>query len=222
MVTRDLRADLAAHRLLAILRGPDPAALLRSLETLAGAGVRLAEVSLTSTGAADVISRAAADLGGELRLGAGTVVTAGDAQVAADAGASFVVSPGLGDGVEAALALGLPAMAGALTPTEVQAGWRLGVSAVKLFPASLGGPGYLRALRDPFPGVCFVPVGGVRPADAGDWLQAGALAIGIGSPLLGDAVRGGDQAALAARARRLVESLSAPAAAGAGRPTAQA
>lgn len=221
MVTGDLRAGLAAHRLVAILRGPDPAALLRSLETLARAGVRLAEVSLTSTGAADVISRAAADLGGELRLGAGTVRTAGDARVAADAGASFVVSPGLGDGVQAALALGLPVVAGALTPTEVQAAWTLGVSAVKLFPASLGGPGYLRALRDPFPGVSFVPVGGIRPEDASDWLQAGALAVGIGSPLLGDAIRGGDQATLAARARRLVKSLSAPAAAGADRPGAR-
>ena len=77
---------------------------------------------------------------------------------------------------------------------------RLGATAVKLFPAGIGGPPYLRALRDPLPGIPFVPVGGVTEALAAEYLLAGAVAVGVGSPLLGDAARGGDLDALRARA----------------------
>lgn len=191
---------LARNRLLAIIRGPDATSARRCLETLAAAGIRLAEVSLTTAGALSVIADAAGTLGPVLTVGAGTVRTGDDARAAADAGARFLVSPCLGPGVDTGRSLGLPVVPGAFTATEADAAWRQGASAVKLFPAT-GGPAYLKALRDPLPEIPFMPVGGIRLEDVDDWFDAGALAVGVGAPLIGDAATGGDQKALARRAR---------------------
>ncbi|GLX97194.1 bifunctional 4-hydroxy-2-oxoglutarate aldolase/2-dehydro-3-deoxy-phosphogluconate aldolase [Herbidospora sp. NBRC 101105] len=199
--------DLTEHRLLAIVRGPDREAALNTVLTLAEEGVRLTEVSLVTAGALEVIRAARAALGPGAHLGAGTVVTADDARRAADAGASFLVTPAVSEAVETGAALGLPVLAGALTPTEVVAACAAGAAAIKLFPASLGGVRHLRALRDPFPDIPFVPVGGVGPAEAADYLAAGAVAVGVGSPLVGDAAAGGDLEALKARVRGFRELL---------------
>ncbi|MBM0224660.1 MULTISPECIES: bifunctional 4-hydroxy-2-oxoglutarate aldolase/2-dehydro-3-deoxy-phosphogluconate aldolase [Micromonospora] len=197
----NLLDSLRTHRLLAIVRGPDPAAALASVLTLADAGIALIEVSLTGAGALDTIRRARAALGADARLGAGTVLSAEDAQRAADAGATFLVTPALAPSIAEAGRLGLPVLAGALTPSEVVQADASGAAAVKLFPAaSLGGPAYLGALRDPFPRTAFVPVGGVDADSARAYLDRGATAVGVGSPLLGDAVRGGDLGALRDRA----------------------
>ncbi|MEU5904076.1 bifunctional 4-hydroxy-2-oxoglutarate aldolase/2-dehydro-3-deoxy-phosphogluconate aldolase [Micromonospora sp. NPDC047467] len=192
--------ELRTHRLLAIVRGPDPAAALASVLTLAESGVALVEVSLTSADALGIIRSARVALGPDFALGAGTVLTVEDARAAADAGAGFLVTPALAPSVTEAGRLGLPVLAGALTPTEVVQAASAGATAVKLFPASLGGPGYLGALRDPFPDTAFVPVGGVDADSVRGYLDRGAVAVGVGSPLLGDAVRGGDLAALRERA----------------------
>ncbi|MDG4807513.1 bifunctional 4-hydroxy-2-oxoglutarate aldolase/2-dehydro-3-deoxy-phosphogluconate aldolase [Micromonospora sp. WMMD1120] len=196
----NLLDELRTHRLLAIVRGPDPAAALTAVLTLAESGVALVEISLTSADALDTIRRARASLGPGFALGAGTVLSAEDAHAAADAGAGFLVTPALAASLAEGRRLGLPVLAGALTPTEVVQATDGGATAVKLFPASLGGPGYLGALRDPFPGTPFVPVGGVDADGARRYLDRGATAVGVGSPLLGDAVRGGDPAALRERA----------------------
>ncbi len=199
MTPAELRSLLAAERLLAIVRGPDPDRLFACLAALADAGLRLVEVSLTSADALDVLRRAAAELGDRLVLGAGTVLTVGQATDAHAAGARYVVTPAASAGAEAAYRRGIPVLAGALTPTEVYEAHQRGAAAVKLFPASLGGPGYLRALRDPFPDIPLLPVGGVDADAAGEYLAAGAIAVGVGSPLLGDAVSGGDLGGLAER-----------------------
>ncbi|MDQ7903225.1 bifunctional 4-hydroxy-2-oxoglutarate aldolase/2-dehydro-3-deoxy-phosphogluconate aldolase [Phytohabitans sp. ZYX-F-186] len=205
----DLRGLLEQHRLVAIVRGRDADAATRSVVALVEAGVPLVEVSLTTVGAEAVIERARAELGPEVALGAGTVCTAVDAMRAAEAGATFVVTPGYGPGVDEATRLGLPALVGALSPTEVIAATGAGATAVKLFPASVGGPAYLKALRDPFPDVSFVPVGGVDAELARGYLAAGAIAVGVGSPLLGDAPHGGDVAALHERAKRFLDAVAA-------------
>ncbi len=111
-----------------------------------------------------------------------------------------MVTPGLGEGLAESVRQGLPTLAGVLTPSEVIAADALGVSALKLFPASLGGPDHLRALRAPFPELPFVPVGGVDVATAGAYFAAGAVAVGVGAPLIGDAADGGDLDALRRRA----------------------
>ncbi|MFJ8008195.1 bifunctional 4-hydroxy-2-oxoglutarate aldolase/2-dehydro-3-deoxy-phosphogluconate aldolase [Streptomyces fagopyri] len=198
----DLQAALAARRLLAIVRGGDADAALRTVLALAEEGVGLIEVSLSGADALTVIERARHALGPDALLGAGTVLTADDARAAHRAGAGFVVTPGLGDGVGAARDLGLPVLAGVLTPTDVIAARALGAEALKLFPAApFGGADYLRALRGPFPDAPFVPVGGIDAAAAHACLTAGATAVGVGSPLVGDAADGGSLAALRDRAR---------------------
>ncbi len=190
------------HRTLAIVRGTDRDAALRTVLILAEEGITAAEVSLTTPDALWVIERARRELGPHATLGAGTVLTAADAARAADAGASFLVTPGLGQDLRHGPRPELPLLIGALTPSEVIAANESGALAVKLFPASLGGPGYLKALRDPFPSVPFVPVGGIDAAAALAYLAAGAVAVGVGSPLVGDAADGGDLDALRERVAR--------------------
>ncbi|MFI9611989.1 bifunctional 4-hydroxy-2-oxoglutarate aldolase/2-dehydro-3-deoxy-phosphogluconate aldolase [Streptomyces sp. NPDC052023] len=198
----DLRAALAAHRLVAIVRGSDPEASLRTVLTLAEEGVELIEVSLSGADALSVVERAHAALGGDRPLGAGTVLTADDARAAHRAGARWAVTPAVGDGVGAAHALGMPVLAGVMTPSEILTARTLGATALKIFPAAqAGGPAYLRALRGPFPHELFVPVGGVDEAAAEAYLAAGATAVGVGSPLVGDAADGGSLTALRERAR---------------------
>src|SRR5690349_21731584 len=173
---------------MAIVRGSDPEAALSSLNVLIDEGIDLVEVSLTTAGALSVIRRAATGTGDAVGLGAGTVLTAADAQAALDAGASYLVTPGIGAGAREGLRLGVPVLVGALTPSEVITAVELGATAVKLFPAAdMGGPSYLRALRAPFPDVPFVPVGGVDTGAVPLYLAAGATAVGVGSPLIGDA-----------------------------------
>jgi 2-dehydro-3-deoxyphosphogluconate aldolase/(4S)-4-hydroxy-2-oxoglutarate aldolase len=205
--TPELLSALRRQRLLAIVRGDDPDAAVRTVVTLVECGVRLVEVSLTSVGAPDVIAAAVRATGGAARIGAGTVLSAADAAVAHRAGARFAVTPGFGPGVAAAASLGLPVLAGALTPTEVASTLSAGAAAIKLFPASLGGADYLRALRQPFPDIPFVPVGGVGIPEARALLAAGALAVGVGSPLVGDAASGGSLTALRARAAAFLDTI---------------
>lgn len=191
-------------RLLAIVRGKEPDAVRASVRTLFDAGVRLVEVSLTSRAAVSVLADLMPDVPDGCLLGAGTVRTGDDVRRVVDAGVHFVVSPAVTDAVPAGVRAGLPILAGVLTPTELEAALRAGASMVKIFPASLGGPDYLAALRQPYPDVPMVPVGGVGLDDVPDYLAGGATAVGVGSPLLRDAADGGDLGALAARAREFV------------------
>ncbi|WP_030417734.1 bifunctional 4-hydroxy-2-oxoglutarate aldolase/2-dehydro-3-deoxy-phosphogluconate aldolase [Streptomyces sp. SCSIO 75703] len=198
---------LRRERVIAIVRGTDPKAAERTVHTLREEGVALIEVSLTTPDAAGIIARCARAAGDAL-IGAGTVLTGDDAREVQQAGAAFVVTPALAEGSATAHALGLPVVAGALTPTEVVRAVDEGATAVKLFPASVGGPDYLRALRDPLPGVPFVPTGGVDATAARAYLEAGAVAVGVGSPIVGDAPRGGDPDALRERCRAFLGALA--------------
>jgi 2-dehydro-3-deoxyphosphogluconate aldolase/(4S)-4-hydroxy-2-oxoglutarate aldolase len=204
----NLTHALRSHRLLAILRGPDPDAALAALLALADAGVALIEVSLTGADALATIRQARAALGADFALGAGTVLTVEDVQRATDAGAGFLVTPAIAPSLAEAARLGVPVLAGALTPSEVVAANTGGAVGVKLFPASLGGPTYLGALRDPFPHTDFIPVGGVDADSAPAYLERGAIAVGVGSPLLGDALRGGELSALRDRAAAFLSAVA--------------
>jgi 2-dehydro-3-deoxyphosphogluconate aldolase / (4S)-4-hydroxy-2-oxoglutarate aldolase len=197
----DLLAQVIRHRVVAIVRGRDAAASIQTCLALADAGIRLLEVSLTTDQALDVIEKVAERLPADTVLGAGTVLTADDVRRVADAGARYIVTPALVPSLEAALAADMPVLAGAMTPSEVVAASRRGATAVKIFPASTLGPTYLRALRDPLPDVPLLAVGGVDAESAGTYLEAGAVGVGVGSPLCGDAPHGGDLSALRQRAR---------------------
>lgn len=193
---------LGAARVMAVIRGNDPDAVVATALALFDEGLRFVEVALTTPGACRAIEAIrVASLPPGASIGAGTVLTAQDVADVAAAGAQFVVTPAVTPSIEAAAERGLPVAAGALTPTDVWTATQRGASAVKLFPASLGGPAYLKAVRDPFPDIPFLAVGGVGLADVEPYLRVGAIGVGVGGPLIGDAASGGDLTALRERAR---------------------
>ena len=198
----NLLAELESRRVLGIIRAADARSAVAAGRVLIDCGLPLLEVSLTTPDAAAAIAELSGYPGAI--VGAGTVLVPDDVTAVAHTGASFVVTPAVTESIAVAAERGLPVLAGATTATEALTAMRLGAAAVKLFPASIGGPGYLKALRDPLPGLPFVPVGGVDAAIAREYFAAGAVAVGVGSPLLGDAVRGGSLDALAARAAAFV------------------
>jgi 2-dehydro-3-deoxyphosphogluconate aldolase/(4S)-4-hydroxy-2-oxoglutarate aldolase len=207
--------QLAAVPVVAILRAADAGRFLEVGRVLYEGGIRAVEVTLTSRGALAAFGRLAEELPGDAMLGVGTVRSVAGAEEAVAAGATYLVAPDFRPEVVGwAVERGVPVVPGALTPSEVAAAWAAGATAVKVFPVSaVGGPAYLKAIRAPLPEVPLVPTGGVGLEDVGAYLAAGAAAVGIGSPLLGDAGDpGGDLGALADRARRVVA-----AATGAGR-----
>ncbi|HEX2180974.1 MAG TPA: bifunctional 4-hydroxy-2-oxoglutarate aldolase/2-dehydro-3-deoxy-phosphogluconate aldolase [Rubrobacteraceae bacterium] len=200
---------IAELGLLAVMRAPDPAGARRAVDALVEAGVVGIEITYSTPDAASVIAAVKQSYGDEVLVGAGTLVTHAQVAEAAEAGASYLVSPGLDDEVVASMrGTSLPAMAGILTPTEVMRGVRLGVDVMKLFPGSLGGPSYLRSLRGPFPDVPFMPTGGVSADNVGDWLAAGAIAVGAGGELAsaGD-ISAGDFAGIREKGRRFVAAI---------------
>jgi 2-dehydro-3-deoxyphosphogluconate aldolase/(4S)-4-hydroxy-2-oxoglutarate aldolase len=200
---------IAELGLLAVLRAPDSAGARRAVDALVEAGVLGIEITYSTPDAASVIAGVKQRYGDEVLVGAGTLVTRAQVAEAAEAGASYLVSPGLDDEVVASMqATSLPAMAGVLTPTEVMRGVRLGVDVMKLFPGSLGGPSYLRSLRGPFPDVPFMPTGGVSADNVRDWLAAGAIAVGAGSELASAAdIGSGDFAGIREKGRRFVAAM---------------
>ena len=141
----------------------------------------------------------------ELAIGAGTVLSIEAAQQALDAGATFLVMPHTDPELVAwAAARGIPTLPGAATPTEVLAAWRAGAAAVKVFPASVAGPAFVRECRGPFPDIPLVPSGGVTVETAADFIGVGAVAVGVGSWLIGDAAPEG----VTARARQIVDAVA--------------
>ena len=200
-----LVTTLEAHPVVAILRAGTADHLVPAAEVLADAGIRALEFPLTTPGALDAVRELRGRRPG-LLVGAGTVVTPADAEGAVDAGAEFLVAPCTRpDTLAVAAGAGVPMMPGAFTATEVCLALEHGAEVVKLFPATLG-PAYLAALRAPLPGARLVPTGGVGIDAIPDFLRAGAFAVALGSPLVGDALETGDLAALAQRARRAVEA----------------
>jgi 2-dehydro-3-deoxyphosphogluconate aldolase/(4S)-4-hydroxy-2-oxoglutarate aldolase len=204
--------QLAVVPVVAILRAGDAGRFLEVGRVLYEGGVRAIEVTLTSRGALEAFGRLREELPADALLGVGTVRSAADAERALDVGATYLVAPDFRPEMVAfAVERGIPVVPGALTPTEVAAAWAAGATAVKVFPVSaVGGPGYVKAIRAPLPEVPLVPTGGVGVDDVGAYLAAGAAAVGIGSPLLGDAGDpDGDLAGLADRARRAVAATRA-------------
>ncbi|MBI2219753.1 MAG: bifunctional 4-hydroxy-2-oxoglutarate aldolase/2-dehydro-3-deoxy-phosphogluconate aldolase [Acidobacteria bacterium] len=206
----DVRAAIDACGVIAILRGGYLERLPGIIGAIHAGGVRAVEISLNSPDALLQISRAVRHASGRLVVGAGTVLTCDEVKKVHDAGARFTVSPVVDpDVISTALRLGLTPIPGAYTPTEVRLAAGAGAAAVKLFPARTLGADFVRALLVPFPDVRLVPTGGVTLEDAHRFARAGAWAVGIGTPLLGD---GTDAAGnLEQRARSFVSAMRPPA-----------
>lgn len=195
--------------IIAIVRGDY--SLERMLEiggALAAGGVRAMEVTLNSPAALEAIPALRDRLGPEMLVGAGTVRTVADVEAAVNAGATFLVSPNLDlESVARAQAVGVVHLPGIFTPGEAQSAFAAGCPLVKLFPAEVLGPAYLRSIRAPLDDIGFVPTGGVNADTIADWVAAGAVAFGVGSALVGgsDPVGNG----LVGRAQRIVSALRA-------------
>jgi 2-dehydro-3-deoxyphosphogluconate aldolase/(4S)-4-hydroxy-2-oxoglutarate aldolase len=198
-----------AGGLIAILRARRGDHLDAVLDTLVEAGVHSLEITLNTPDALPALRRARHRFGPDIALGAGTVRSVAAVDAAVEAGAQYIVcphtDPAIGERCHAAQVAWLP---GGFTATEVATAWGYGATAVKLFPARLGGPRYLRDLREPLDDIPIVPTGGVNAETVGDWFAAGAVAVGAGGPLVGDALDTGDLTALRARAARLVAAVA--------------
>ena len=210
------RAAVCSHieelGLVPVLRLPSAALVERAVEALLNGGVSIFEVTMTVPGAVDVIRTLSERFGSRALVGAGTVLSASDAKACIDAGARFIVSPGLDLAtIEAAHARDVAIMPGVLTPTEVITAWKAKADMVKIFPCSaVGGAKYLRALKGPFPDVKMLPTGGVNVTTAPEYIAAGAAALGIGSELVDRAVlEAGRDVELTERARELVAVIRA-------------
>ncbi len=172
-------------------------------------GVRAIEVTLDTKGAIGAIGRLAAAFPRDVAIGAGTVMTAEAVASAVSAGAAFIVSPHVDDEViGAARERRVPVLPGAYTPSEIVRAWRAGAALVKLFPASNGGPRYLREVRAPLSDIPIVPTGGVSLENAAEFVRAGAVALGVGSSLTpADRIAAGDWAAITDLAARFVAAV---------------
>jgi 2-dehydro-3-deoxyphosphogluconate aldolase/(4S)-4-hydroxy-2-oxoglutarate aldolase len=190
-----------------VVRAPSAHLAIRAVEAVLAGGISVFEITMTVPGALAVIRSLVERFGDRATVGAGTVLSASDALACIDAGAQFVVSPGLDLAtIEAVHGRDLPVMPGALTPTEIITAWKAGADMVKVFPCSaVGGAKYLRALRGPLPDVKMLPTGGVSLSTAQDYIEAGAAALGLGSELVDvKALAAGDDAAVTDRARELL------------------
>ena len=199
---------IAESRIVAVVRADSAQQASAAAAALAEGGITAVEIALTTPDAAAAI-REIRTTHPTLLVGAGTVLGSSDVTASQEAGAMFVVSPGHSlEVVDAARHAGLLAIPGVLTPTEVQRAKSL-APLLKLFPAGLGGPALLRALRGPFPDVRFMPTGGVQLDNLVEWFAAGAFAVGAGTDLCPtDALRRGDYGAITKRAREYVAALA--------------
>lgn len=209
MTRAPLPDGLSSSCVVAILRGGHGKHLDAVASTLVEAGVTCLEITTNTVGGLDAVSRLRGRYGGAVQIGVGTVLDTDHVRQARDAGAHFVVAPNTDAEVgNAAAEAGLAWFPGAFTPTEIAHAWRLGASAVKIFPAEqAGGPPYVAAVRAPLDDVLLVPTGGVHLETAADYIRAGAVAVGAASPLVGDALRTGDLTGLAQRAARLLDAV---------------
>ena len=193
----------------AVIRMKEPEKLRAVVDAIAEGGVRALEVTMTVPGAVDLIRALAPALPSGFLLGAGTVLDAGTAVRVIDAGAQFVVSPVFRPAViDACHARDVPALPGCFTPTEILEAWDAGADIVKVFPATALGPGFFKDVRGPLPQVKMMPTGGVTLENAGEWIRAGAVAVGVGTALLdAKAIASGAYEVLRGNAERIVSNV---------------
>ncbi|HET6456959.1 MAG TPA: bifunctional 4-hydroxy-2-oxoglutarate aldolase/2-dehydro-3-deoxy-phosphogluconate aldolase [Armatimonadota bacterium] len=171
--------------IVAIVRGQSDDLILKAIEAALAGGINVIEVTFTVPNALQIIEKLAGQLSSDVVLGAGTVLSPEKAASAIDAGAQFIVSPNTDVSViEAAKSRGVPVCPGALTPTEVVTAWQAGGDVIKIFPANVMGPKYLKDLHGPLPDVPFMPTGGVNLSTAREYLENGAVALGVGGDLI--------------------------------------
>lgn len=197
--------------MVAIIRASSGEQLVNVARALYEGGIDVIEVTFTVPNAVEVLEAVHKDLGKQILLGAGTVLDPETARTAFLAGARFLVSPTVNlDVIKMSNRYDKLCMTGAYTPTEILTAWEAGADVVKVFPAEIGGPPYLKAIKGPLPQVRLMPTGGVNLETMHDFLKAGACAVGLGSSLVEkDAVEKGDFARIRSLAGQYVERFQA-------------
>jgi 2-dehydro-3-deoxyphosphogluconate aldolase/(4S)-4-hydroxy-2-oxoglutarate aldolase len=207
MTSTEVRKRIVEVGIIPVIRAASAREAIFAVEAVSAGGIPVAELTMTVPGAIDLIAELSKTLGSEVLIGAGTVLDADTAQLCIEAGARFIVSPGFDlETVKRASQLGTLVMAGALTPTEVIAAWKAGSDMIKIFPCgNVGGAKYIRALKGPLPQIPMIPTGGVNLETAGDFIRAGAEAIGIGGELVSTtALQSKDTLEITRAARRYI------------------
>jgi 2-dehydro-3-deoxyphosphogluconate aldolase/(4S)-4-hydroxy-2-oxoglutarate aldolase len=206
-----ITAAIEQAGIVAIIRMKEPQKVRAVADAIAAGGARALEVTMTVPRAVELIAELAPTMPSGFLLGAGTVVDAATAKRVIDAGAQFVVGPVFRREVIAAChERDVPVLPGCFTPTEILDAWDAGADIVKVFPATALGPGFIKDVRAPLPHVKLMPTGGVTLDNAGEWIKAGAVAVGVGTALLdAKAIAAGDYAALRANAERIVANVRA-------------
>jgi 2-dehydro-3-deoxyphosphogluconate aldolase / (4S)-4-hydroxy-2-oxoglutarate aldolase len=195
---------------IAVVRLDDLSKAVPLTEALVAGGVRAVEFTFTNPTAGEAIAAASATLGSRALIGAGSVLDAETARVAILAGARFVVTPTVSAAtIEICNRYGVATTIGALTPTEILTAWQAGATFVKVFPANLGGPRYLRDVLGPLPQLKLIPTGGVDVDNAGEFIRAGAVAVALGSNLVdGRSVATEDWETITARAQAIIDAVA--------------
>src|SRR3954463_8528167 len=171
--------------IVAVVRSESSESLLKVVQALADGGVTAAEITFTVPDAVEVIRQVRKEIGDAVVLGAGTVLDPETARAALLAGAEYIVAPTVNvEVIRLCRRYDKAVMPGAFTPTEVVAAWEAGADVVKVFPADVGGPPYLKAIHGPLPQIRLMPTGGVDLDTAEAFLKAGACCLGVGSSLV--------------------------------------
>lgn len=203
----DILQRILANGMVAIVRADTPDAALALAEACIAGGVTALEVAFTTPDTLEILKTLRQRHGDAVLLGAGTVLDPETARMAILAGAQFIISPSVNtDTIRLCNRYQVPAMPGAMTPTEIVTALEAGADIVKVFPGEAFGPEYIKALRAPLPQAPLMPTGGVTLENMGDWFKYGSVAVGIGSSLTGPA-KNGDYAAVTANACAFVQRM---------------
>jgi len=210
MTAQQMFLEIARIGVVPVVRTATAEGAVRSIEAIYRGGIRSAEITMTVPGALKALERVADEFGDKILLGAGTVLDPETARSCMLAGAQFFVTPNLRAGtIEICKRYSKMICIGALTPTEVLAGWEHGADAIKIFPAdAVGGAKYIKALRGPLPQVQMIPTGGVTVETTADFLKAGAVAVGVGGELVNaKLIETGNYGEMENRARQFLEAV---------------
>jgi len=208
MIKEEAKRRITEVGIVPVVRASSPLEARIAVEAVCLGGIRAVEITMTVPGALEIIREVLKSYGPDVLVGAGTVLNAETARRCLDAGAQFIVSPGLDvKTIELVLKENVLMMPGALTPTEVIAAWNAGADFVKVFPCgNVGGPKYIKALKGPFPQIPMIPTGGVTLENAAEFILAGSEALGIGGELVQiAALRAGKPEIVTDTARKFVE-----------------
>jgi 2-dehydro-3-deoxyphosphogluconate aldolase/(4S)-4-hydroxy-2-oxoglutarate aldolase len=202
--------EILKRKAVAVIRVKEPDKLKKVIEAIHAGGVSVAEITMTVPNAIQLIEKMNEELDDDIIIGVGSVLNAAVAEYAIKAGAKYVVSPILKkEIIDTAHEFNVPAMPGCFTPTEIQYAFELGADIIKVFPADVVGMEFFKAILAPMPHLKLMPTGGVSLINAGNWLKAGACAVGIGSALLDkEAIKSENYSKLTDNARLIMKSIN--------------